>query len=270
MKYLETIAAMIILCLLACSGSDGDHAAPDPGFQAKPQDMPGGKIVLGENNHEIQFDLSDGYLKGVVCDRVILVEDVEMIVFSSDKVGWKWENAPFGTLSDSGIVEIMGTANNDEGIWAAILWDGSACWFNTSQWEITGKPWVLTEDDLVRYGELKLPAIVFRDGQAVIDFGGNVLAGLIEYGIQPEQVKKIQWNSDKVGWLGKSSAYATLQEDDKGNLFVIIPKMPNNDKGTFSAELENGGRVWFNIEAWQYESNVSLDIDDGLVEYVMF
>lgn len=259
--------------LTACGGGGGgSSSAPEvEPPEVKSQDMHGGKITLNDNSHILEVDVKDGIIKGVINDTDIRVADVDSVNFNSDRIGWKENSVVVVPFNLSGNVTIPNTANNDTGAWTLKLKNGSYAWFNVDQWEYTGKPWIKTADNLIKYGSYTESTIEFvQPGQAVINFGSNVLCGLMAYGVNPASVSWVQWNSDRVGWNNNSTAKGELQVNANGNYFVVIV-VPNNDKGNFSVRLISGQYqyVWFNIDMWTYSTNAVLDRSAGQIEYVI-
>ncbi len=266
MKKMAVLLVVGLFLLTACGeGGDGSSSA----LGVKPQDMQGGKITLNDNTHVLEIDVSDGIIKGVINDADIHIADVDSINFNSDRVGWKENSVATVVFNSSGKITIPNTASNDVGTWTLKLKSGNYAWFNVDQWEYAGKPWTKTADNLIKYGSYTESTIEFtQPGQAVINFGSNVLCGLMAYGVNPANVSWIQWNSDRVGWNDNSTAKGTLQTDAGGSYFVVI-NVPNNDKGNFSVRLTNGQYVWFNIDMWIYSTNVVIDHTTGQIEYVI-
>lgn len=266
MKKMAILAVLLVAFLAACGGGGGSSSSASG---VKPQDMHGGRITLNINAHMLEIDVGDGIIKGVVNDVDIYVSDVDSVNFNSDRVGWKENSVAVAAFDSSGKVTIPNTASNDVGTWTLKLKNGNYAWFNVVQWEYAGKPWIKTADDLIEYGSYIDPTIEFaQSGQAVINFGSNVLCGLMVYGVNPANISWIQWNSDRVGWGDNSTAKETLQVNADGNYFVVI-NVPDNDKGNFSVRLTNGHYVWFNIDMWNYSSNVVINHATGQIEYVI-
>lgn len=235
--------------LLAACGGGGD-SGPDRAFPAWNK---GGSIQFGQDSITVTFDLSQGHLLGLATrdandhnpderqrrddpTRIIKPEEVKEIWFSSQLMGWDEHTvarAPFDPKT--GVVVIPNTASADAGYFRAVLHMGESIPFavsrKDSRWDVSGESVSVTADNAIQYGDYRLGKITFFSDRAVlrIDFGANVLGGLSEF-VKPADVVKLQWASELMHWFD-SPATGTLQVTGRGDYFVEIGQMPNNDQG---------------------------------------
>lgn len=236
--------------LLAACGGGGGESGSDRAFPAWNK---GGNIRFSKGSITVTFDLSQGHLLGLATKdaddhnpdenkrkddptRIIKPDEVDEVWFSSHLMGWNESTAaraPFD--AKTGVVVIPNTANADVGYFRVVLHTGESIPFAVSQkdsrWDVSGESVVVTADSALQYGDYRLGKIAFLPERSVlrIDFGANVLGGLSQF-IDPADVVKFQWASELMYWFD-STAVGTLQIDERGDYFVEISGMPNNDQG---------------------------------------
>ena len=282
MKKLIFIAVAlfsVFILLAACGGGGGGGGGKsqytDPGPNPDPVPIQENKVVFSDDYQIISFDLSEGFIKGVFYPAIIYPEDVEAVVFRSDRVGWVNSNAQGLLDINTGKVKIIGTANNDKGNWVLKLIGGNEAWFDIDAWKYEGKAYQIVSG-LVQYGDYKPSAINFNPssvnpGYAVcrIDFGSNLIIGFIGNRIDPTTIEKIIWNGN-LGWTDSSPAWSILQIDSNGNYYAEIEIPIASDKGTLSIKLADGTFSWLDMNYnWTYGPSAIVNPSAGQIEFTL-
>jgi len=234
-----------------------------------------GRIKLKKNSQTIIVKLKNNgnKLSGVVSkNETMKLKNVLGGLWNSDKVGWNENSLARGRLVKKNkrraIFRIKGTPNNDWGGWAFVSKKGKVVWLNIDMFKISGLSWE-KKNNQIRYGNYEEPKIIFSSpGNATIEFKSNFLSGFNSE-IKPEKVVGIFWNSDKVGWGENSQVGGKISKNNAGNYICEISGLPNTDKGSFTAKLNDGNLIWLNISKWEYSENIIVNNEEGLLEYIL-
>jgi hypothetical protein len=223
----------------------------------------------------LRVDFNSNVLSGLM-ELGIDTTNVDRIVWNSDKVGWMDSSIMFTVLEQDSCSRFFGNFSNmpnaDQGAISVRMKDGSHIWLNTDMWIIQGGTIIktVTGAKLIKYGDPLPPTMEFdcKNKSLRVKFNSDVLAGMVDLGIDPNKVTGIFWNSDLVGWLDGSDVSAPLQKDTSGNYFSYLTNMPDWDKGNVSVRLQDGSHRWINIDSWLYQgATVTLDHSEGQLEY---
>ncbi len=255
MKKINLLLAILVLFILIGCNGGGDGSNSETNTASR-------KITFNPDFSEIIINFNENTISGL--SQQVNLSDIVHIQWNSDRVGWRNQSIAYGKIVSSGgkySATINRIPHNDIGNISVLLTNGSFIWLSYSQWKIIGAE--LTRDNLLKYGTYSKPELLFSTNHIAVEFNDTMLIGLSEYGIDPSDVEWVQWNSDRVGWDGQSTATAPLEKNMQTGFFSAYIEIPNNDIGVLSLILEDGTEIWFSYDQWDI-SNAILTEDDEL------
>jgi hypothetical protein len=262
MKKAMTILAVVLAVFFASSVISSAGSA--------------GSILIKKNMQIITIKKKNGELQGIISkDGPVKLKNISAVLWNSDKVGWNENSLVGGSIirktKNKVVFKIKSTPNNDWGGWTLATKDADFLWLNVDEFSIKGLPWEKV-DNKIRYGSYEKPNIVISSpGTATIYFNSNMISGFVS-DIIPTGKIYIYWNSDLSGWskTGEKDPkfFGEIKVDNLGNKYCEIAGLPNNDKGTFTAKLEDGTFVWLDVSKWGYSSNIVVNESEGQLEYI--